>query len=322
MIIKNSNIRQYLAHNRYFILFGIIGLILLLFILGNLSNIEKEKQQEKLNAIKNKVTTSNIYNPSQTVIAGENVPKEKQEQNSNIIEEFVQYCNKKEIQKAYNLLTQECKEELYPDEKSFQTNYIDKKFSKQRQYSMQSWYADGGTYTYKITLTEDMLSTGKVSNSNTIEEYYTIVSTNQGRKLNINNYIKRTNIYQEGKSNDITIQVKSRDSYKDYEIYNVQVRNDSKNRIILDSRKDTSTVYVQGETGGKYRGLMYELAETDLIVNAGTFKEISIKVNKAYSLGLRIAEMNFTDVILNYDEYRTLPNKEDYKNIVKIKVEF
>ena len=156
MIIKNSRVRQYLAHNRYFILFGVIGIILLLLILGNLSEIERENKKKKSSEKKNTVSTSNVYKPQETVISGGNVSNEKQQENENIVEQFVQYCNKGEVEKAYDLLSQNCKNAIYPNIQAFKENYIDKKFTKQRQYSMQSWYTDD-VYTYKIILTEDIL---------------------------------------------------------------------------------------------------------------------------------------------------------------------
>ena len=170
MIIKNSKTRQYLAHNRYFILFGIIGLILLLLILGNLSDIEKQKQKERENEIHNNasLSTSNVYKPNETVIAGGDISKEMQQQNASIVEKFVQYCNQKDVANAYELLTDECKEELYPNIESFKKNYIDIKFKEPKQFSMQSWYADGGAYTYKIVLTDDMLASGNADRKSVV----------------------------------------------------------------------------------------------------------------------------------------------------------
>ena len=119
MIIKNSIIRQKLSQNRYKILFGVIGIILLLLILGNLSDITRQQDNEKIaNRENNKTNTitntnkSNVYKPQETVIGGSDISEEKQEKNSNIINTFVEYCNKGELQKAYNMLTDECKDLL------------------------------------------------------------------------------------------------------------------------------------------------------------------------------------------------------------------
>lgn len=324
MIIKNSNIRQYLSHNRYFILFGIIGIILLLLILGNLSDIERKKQQkeEEESNKQNQVTVNknNTYKPNETVISGQNVSQEKQEQNENVIDQFIQYCNQKQIQKAYDLLTQSCKEELYPNVDSFQTSYVEQRFQIPRQYSMQSWYADG-VYTYKIILTDDMLATGNAQLTNSLEEYYTISNENGQAKLNVNNYIGKKGINKQASKNGITIQVKSKAMYKDYEIYTVQVHNQTGNKILLTDKNNTNEVYLQGKNGGTYRGLTYELSETDLLVNPGNNKEIKIKFNKVYNPSLRITIMTFADIILNYEEYSQTENKQNYEKIMNMQIE-
>lgn len=322
MIIKNSNVRQYLSHNRYFILFGVIGLILLLLILGNLNSIERKKQEQKRQENKTNTTNvSNVYKPNETVISGGNVSQPEQEKNENVIEQFVQYCNQKNIQKAYDLLTIECKDELYPTINSFKTNYVDKKFNIPRQYSMQSWYADRVT-TYKVVLTEDMLATGNVQTVNALEEYITIVNTNEGAKLNINNYIERSGFNnKQNNRSGVTIQVKSKDVYKDYEIYTIQVKNQTQNAILLSERSSTNSMYIQSKSGGQYRGLTYELSEVDLVVNPGNSKEIKVKFNKMYNPSTRITNMTINNIILNYEEYANLQNKADYKNTADVQIE-
>ena len=68
MIIKNSRIRQYLAQNRYKILFGVIGIILLLLILRNVSDISKQQEKQKASIKGNETNILNTYRPQSTVI--------------------------------------------------------------------------------------------------------------------------------------------------------------------------------------------------------------------------------------------------------------
>lgn len=64
-----------------------------------------------------------IYNPTKTIIAGENVETEDFKQEENLINTFVEFCNNNKIQEAYDLLTDECKKKMYPDLESFKKNY-------------------------------------------------------------------------------------------------------------------------------------------------------------------------------------------------------
>lgn len=320
MIIKNSRIRQYLSKNSYKILFGIIGIILLLLILANMSDIAKKQKEEEKNKISDKTITSNVYKPQETVISGQNVVKEKQEKNSNIINEFVKYCNNGEIEKAYNLLTEECKINLYPNINTFKTNYVQKRFTKKRQADIQSYYNDR-VYTYKVRLTEDILSTGNASMDGAIEEYMTIVTKNGEEKLSINNYITRRNIGIEGSNNNITIKLVSKDIYLDYEIYNIQISNNTNKKILLDSKQNTNTVYLTSSIGGTFRASIYEMSETSLIVGERQTKNLSIKFNKVYNPTLKMSAMNFSNIIMDYEDYKNSKDKENYENINSIKIE-
>ena len=187
MIIKNSNLRTILAENRYKILAIIIAIILILCVIRLLNEMAKNANRKTENTVN--IETSTTYKPQETILQGENVPDFQQEKNDNVMENFIKYCNKKEIQKAYNLLTDECKEILFnSDIQNFEKDYINKIFTTEKSYTMKSWIKTSNSYTYKVKIMEDMLSTGKVNEA--VEDYYTIVNKNGENKLNINSYVE------------------------------------------------------------------------------------------------------------------------------------
>ena len=108
------------------------------------------------------------------------MPKEAKK----IIDNFVTYCNNGEIEEAYNLLSEECKEELFPDLETFKNNYHSKIFTDYKMYNLMAWINSDNCFTYKVEITEDILTTGGASELN-IEDYYTIVKNNNEYKLNI-----------------------------------------------------------------------------------------------------------------------------------------
>lgn len=70
--------------------------------------------------------------PTQSVITGQNVSKDITEENINIIKEFVDYCNNNEPEKAYELLSNDCKAEFNNNINTFINNYYKKKFPNQK----------------------------------------------------------------------------------------------------------------------------------------------------------------------------------------------
>ena len=163
--------------------------------------------------------------------------QKQQQTDTKVIEEFIDFCNRKEIQKAYDLLTEACKEEKFKSNiQLFKSNYVDKIFVGKKTYTIQNWI---NTYqnTYKIKIIDDMLSSGKISSSeNTIEDYYTIETIGNETKLNIDAYIGRKESNQEVNSNGIKVKILKRNIYKEYESYDITIENQTANTILLNSR--------------------------------------------------------------------------------------
>lgn len=316
MIIKNSNLRRGIFENRYKILAIIVAIILVLCLIRALNEIAKQSIKEK--DTKNTIVESS-YKPQETLILGDNVSQTKQEDVTKIMDEFINLCNKKETEKAYNLLTDECKEEIFESSlENFKTNYIEKIFTTVKTYNMQSWI-NSGNPTYKVRILQDALSTGKTGES--FEDYITIVKQDNTYKLNINSYVGRTNINKEKTKDNIKLTVINKDTYMDYEIYNVKIENKTNNTILLDTKTKQKSVYITGSNNATYSAFIHEIDNAYLTIKPRIYSNISIKFNKIYSPNIRINSLTFTDIITNLEEYNKAENKENYnKEIIKIEL--
>ena len=244
MIIKNSNIRRSIVENRYVIFVVIFAIILALYLIRFLNENAKEKLKPK-NEIQNvAVTQPKVDTSTKPVISGTEVNKEQQENNTKLIETFITYCNNKEIEKAYALLSDECKEEVFSSNiQYFAKNYVEKIFTTKKMVTMQAWM-NSYMNTYQVKIMEDMLSSGKITSSeNAIEDYYTIVKKGTTNKLNINGYIGKQQMDAKDQVNGIAITVLCKDIYKEYETYDVKIENTSTHTILLDTR-GKSTFYL------------------------------------------------------------------------------
>lgn len=322
MIIKNSNLRRELFSNRYLILAIMAAIIFLFLLINTLNNMTKQKDnnlitpEQSITGQSNTTSKQEIYTPEKTTISGSNVNEKKQEENKTVIDNFINYCNQKQIEQAYNLLTDDCKKEVFfSNIGNFNNNYVNKVFNGKKTYSMQSWVNRDTYTTYKVKIVDDMISTGKItSKDNEIEDYYTVVQDGGNYKLNINNYIAKKEINKEKEFQGIKITLISRDTYKDYETYDVKVENSNESSILLDSQESTDSMYVMASNDSKYRAYSYEIDRSRLIIEPGRSRTITIKFNKRYSNEAITRNIVFSDIIKNYDEYKTLQNKKEYKD--------
>lgn len=100
----------------------------------------------------------------------------------NTIKKFIDYCNSGKTENAYNMLTDKCKEEMYPSLQNFVDNYYTNKFSTPKNYIITKVNA----YVYKVDLKESSVNTGKIS-EDSIQDFIIV----QDNKLNINEDIEK-----------------------------------------------------------------------------------------------------------------------------------
>lgn len=322
MIIQNSNIRRALVRNRYKILGGIIAIILVLCIIRYLNDQAIKKAQESKNnqnTVVNNTVNIGAIPDNETVISGNDISSKKHSNYTNIINQFIEACNKKQVELAYNMLSKECQEALYNSQiQLFEKNYINRIFNTKKTYSLQSWMNKAYAL-YQVKIVEDVLATGGGS-SKTIEDYYTIIEQDGEYKLNINSYIGREKIESQANKDGISISIKQKEIYREYEVYQIEIENMTQNTILMDSKESAESVYLYGESDEKYPAFLYEVDDSKLIIEPNNKKVINVTFNKRYTSTNRISYMIWNDIILNQIEYGQTVNKKEYMNRMSILV--
>ena len=241
---------------------------------------------------------------------GKRLSDSKLNEDIDIIKKFIEFCNNKEFEEAYDLLTDECKEEMFSNLNDFVNIYYTSLFNgEEKNYTIENWSSN----TYQVNFIGDILSTGKVDEVKNKQDYITIV--NQGNneyKININNYIGRTNINRQTEHENIKINIESKDTYNDYEIYNISVENNTNNIVLLDTGDNPKSVYLLDDKDMKYYFYNNEIVQNKLIIKDGLKSKLKVKFYNSYSSTRSIEQLIFSKVILNYNEYKELEDKTQY----------
>ena len=175
-------------------IFIIVVIILVSIIVNFLNTLQLNKEQTNAetndNMQENNIPIENYTDihieDSESAITGENMSS-SQISTIGTINQFVQLCNEENVSEAYNMLSDECKEEVYPSLDSFSNNYYNAIFKgKKKNITVENWVNN----IYKVTFESDALSTGVYTQDGTIQDYITITKNESNEfKLNINNYI-------------------------------------------------------------------------------------------------------------------------------------
>ena len=304
----NNLIREYNQNRKkiFIIILVIVAVIILLQLLNYLAKRNSENKE-----IANTLVESE-YGKNYEAVTGEKKDEETYNREANVIKEFLDNCVNGNIENAYNLISDNCKNALYPSINDFIDGYYNIHFKdKKISYNYQAWSGD----TYQIQLRENMLSTGLYSDSAYIEDYYTII----GNKLNISGYIKKEEIAKEDESQNITITVDNLEYYRDYLICNISVFNQTYNDILLDSLQSPETITLTDDSDVEFTFYNDELNEIEVKIYKGELTQISLKFNVVYRENLDMRQINFKNIIKNYEKYEA--NQLEETDIMNLEID-
>lgn len=293
-------LRRFWNQNKNQIIRTIAIIAFILIIIQLINYLVKKKNENSLSNIKQNTTEiSNVVSNSlvsgQSAVTGKDVSQEQLKSATTVIEEFVSYCNQQDLENAYSLLTDECKQQMYTSLEVFRQAYYNNVFDgEKKNCTIENWFGD----TYKVNIMEDILSTGKDNNGYSKQDYITIKKLNGEYKLNINNYIGYTQINKTTTKEDISIEVVGKNTYKEYEEYTIKVTNKKEDTILLDNRSNSKTLYLEDGKGVQYSYYNHELTEPMLTVSSGQTKEITIKFYSSYVSTKKINNIVFSNIII------------------------
>lgn len=248
----------------------------------------------------NTVNNENIIVKEESLIDNKSTNKQTIKNNSKIIQEFFDFCFEGKMENAYNLLSNDCKEESYKSLGEFEKKYIENNFAskKDKVVNIENWTGN----IYKTSITDDIMATGNIDNKS-IQDYITVVTQNGEKKININSFIGKEEINKTVTKDNINITILSRKIYMEYEEYEIRVDNNTDNTILLDTKKSTKTMYLLDKNNIKYYSRSHEVLDGLLKINSGFSTQLEVKYTSAYSITTKIKSLVFEDVIMDYKEF-------------------
>ena len=292
-MIFNNKFFRFVNQNRNIIILVIVICAFIVLLIKTLNGFFSNPQ------VKNEDNQNNISNDVQktknSVISDSTLDNKTAQDNYDVLKKFVQLCNENNIEEAYNLLSDECKQNVYPNLEGFTQNYVNIVFKNKKNLEAKNWIEYEDYVTYLVTY---IISTGDV-NSEKFQDYITIDC--ESNKLNINKYIRRKQINKTTEKNNIKFTMNYVDIYKDYEIYNVDVENKNNKEIVLDNLTSVSGTYIETSEDTKINCSNYEAGRNNFTYGPGISKNMKLKFIKQYNTDIEDKKIIFSTVILNED---------------------
>lgn len=284
---------RYFNQNRLKVFVIAFIIILAMLIIQALNSYLKELNQQELKNIENRVELNLETKPA--ISSGEVNTKQAIE-NEKLIQQFVTYCNLKDTQKAYELLSDDCKTFLFPTQQDFIKNYYNIIFTNYKDYAIEVWISEGNLITYKIRYTNDALADGGYKGSETIEDYYTIVKNGDDYKLNINKLVNVEKTNTKLTNDNFSITILTRENYIDYQIYEVQFDNESDFDVKIYDTIANSKWCIIDQNDREYSAFLEEIADSNLQIRSKGNERLKIKYAKMYNPERKITKINFENM--------------------------
>ena len=217
----------------------------------------------------------NTYAPDNPIIDdGGSIPKRYVETINQTVETYFNYCNSKNYEQAYNMLTEQCKEYLYGNDVSLFQEYVDNIFTKTKIYNLQNYSNVNGVYIYDLIILDDIEATGTTEGYEPYKEKITVRKENDGFKISNQGYIESKIYNKVAEDENLKVTVKSKDESYTREGYNVTITNKTDRYIVLVD--NTINKEITLNLGDQKRGIV-NYSNATLVLNPGeTTNEVFI----------------------------------------------
>lgn len=293
-IVRWYNQNRQIIWTAILVIIGVIALIRALN--DHYKNISVEQKSSSTIS-----STTTYSKPNYSVVSQTEINKTVSQSSQTIIKDFFDYCNTGKIEQAYNLLSEDCKQELYPNVNIFKEQYYNRIFTENKMYNDILWITYGNKNIYRMEIMGDILATGKKENM-PIQDYFTVICEDEKYSLNISSYIGKEDINISKTQDNITVTILNKKSYIDYEKYEIEVKNGTQKNIVLNTKQNTDSIYLQDENKLKYIAYLNEISEYNLGIVRGLTKTYDIKFDRGYKPTIKLEKIVFEDIKIGQED--------------------
>ncbi len=222
------------------------------------------------------------YEPHTSVIdTSKTVSKNVSNPIEDKIEEYVGYCNEGNWQKAFNMLSDSCKEYGFNNDIQEFMKYVYTKMPTPKKYAIQDYSNEGNTYIYQIKYTDDLLATGLTNTTYQYTEEKMIFKKQKDGKLEmaVGNFVDFADIKNISENNYLKIDIKSVIKYYSIEVYTIKLTNRTQNTIVIADGQENGEITLNLKSS-ENRNRNEE--DTDIVLGPNESRTIGISFPKFY----------------------------------------
>lgn len=300
------NIRHFFIRNRRKIF--IVLLVWLIIMIAN-AFLKTYTPEIQLNT---------VYQPHSSIMdSAQTVPSNLQEPIEQLIDTYFNYCNTKQYEQAYAMISDNCKSIYYPTIENFKT-YVDTVFDEDKIYYIQNFSNYDDVYIYRVRILENILKTGLTGKQDLAyyEEKISIQEDEQGNlKLSTRQYIKSENLDDVYEDDYMKIWLEKKDVYYEQEVYTMKIKNKTDNIVVIADGTEEYEVFLQ--VGTQKREATND--NNYIVLQPGETGSYQLKFAKFYDEDNKTYGMAFNAVrVLKSYTGLSITKQQELNNAVKL----
>lgn len=239
------------------------------------------------------------YEPHTPIVSGKKVSSKKtQESIEETIKNYMENCNSKQYENAYNMISSECKEIKFNNNIEEFKKYIDYIFDDNKVYSIQDYSNKDNIYIYKVTITEDIMATGMNTEKSDLsyEEMIVLTKENNSMKLAVSGFVSSESVENIAENEFMKITIEQKITYYDKVIYKVKIKNKTSYSILFSRDKEKETIGISLEDGDERSVVLDSYVNTEKVVRGNEEKVFTLEFNKYFDEESPIKTLTFNKV--------------------------
>lgn len=257
------------------------------------------------------------YNPHTAIMdTNSKVPEKLQQPISELIDTYFNYCNTKQYEQAYNMLSQDCKDTYFQTLDDFKS-YINYIFGEDKIYTIQNYSNDDGVYIYQIRIMEDILKTGLTGQEDLsyYQERIVITEKDGNLELAVRDYIGKEDLNSVYEDDYIKIWLDDKQVGYETETYTIRIRNKTENIVVMQDWSEDYEVYLQ--VGTERRRITND--NLNIVINPAETQTYELEFIKFYDEADTASALRFDAVrILKSYTGLSITKQDELDNAVRL----
>ncbi len=227
------------------------------------------------------VNLQTTYEPHKAVMdSTDSVPEKVSNSVEEMLEKYMGYCLEGNVESAYNMLSDTCKECSFANEIDNFTSYITNKIGSAKRYAIQNYSNEGNTYIYQVKYSGDMLATGLTNTTyQYTEEKIVFKKQKNGTiEMSVGNFIDYEDIKNISENEYLKVDVKYVQKYYSVERYKVVLTNRSDYTIVIADGEESNEVILTLDS----KDTRTTTTETNLVLKPNQSQTVTLEFAKFY----------------------------------------